>query len=71
MQMHRVIAIVLFVGLACSGVAAADPFDDASAAYKRGDSETARRLLRPLAEEGNVGAQLNLAHLYALLGQGV
>ena len=71
MQMHRVIAIVLFVGLACSRVAAADPFDDASAAYKRGDHETARRLFRPLAEKGNVGAQVNLANLYALQGEGV
>lgn len=39
--------------------------DDAWAAYKAGDYQKAIRLWRPLAEQGNVRAQNNLAHAHA------
>ena len=45
-------------------------FDQATAAYDRGDYATAYRLFRPLAEQGDVAAQTNLGILY-YTGQGV
>lgn len=40
------------------------PFEDADAAYKRGDYATAFRLMKPLAEKGNAKAQHNLGVMY-------
>ena len=45
-------------------------FEDATAAYERGDYATAFRLMKPLAEKGNAGAQWFLGSMYAK-GQGV
>ncbi len=45
-------------------------FDEADAAYQRGDYETALRELRPLANQGNANAQNNLGRMYAR-GEGV
>jgi TPR repeat protein len=45
-------------------------FEDAAAAYNKGDYSTAARLYRPLADEGNLLAQYNLGLMYAK-GQGV
>jgi hypothetical protein len=45
-------------------------WDEATAAYKRGDYATAIRELRPLAEQGNAKAQSNLGFMY-IKGQGV
>jgi uncharacterized protein len=59
-----VAALVLSVGFA--GSVAAGPFEDAAAAYKKGDYATALGLIRPLAEEGNVAAQFNLGIMYQL-----
>ena len=39
-------------------------FEDASAAFNRGDYATAYRLIKPLAEQGNAGAQNNLGIIY-------
>ncbi len=39
-------------------------FDEAVAAYKRGDYATAIREWRPLAEQGNAKAQFNLGVMY-------
>jgi TPR repeat protein len=50
--------------MASSGVAFADPFDDAIAAYDRGDYATAVRLCRPLAEQGDAQAQNALGAMY-------
>jgi TPR repeat protein len=50
--------------------AAADEIGDASAAYRRADYETALRLARPLAEQGNARAQ-ELLGLMHDLGRGV
>jgi hypothetical protein len=46
------------------------PFDDAVAAYKRGDYDAALQLFRPLAEQGDAKAQRDLGRMYAL-GEGV
>jgi hypothetical protein len=48
-----VAAFILAVSFA--GSVAAGPFEDATAAYNKGDYTTALRLIRPLAEgQGNV-----------------
>ena len=41
----------------------AEPLDDATAALERKDYVAAVELLRPLAEQGNTFAQVNLAFL--------
>lgn len=45
-------------------------YEDATAAYKRGDYEEAYRLIKPLAEQGYSKAQYNLALTYEY-GRGV
>jgi len=50
--------------LAAYGQAVAGAFEDATAAYKRGDYTKAVELIRSLAEHGNVRAQFNLATIY-------
>ena len=45
-------------------------FKEGAAAYQRGDYATALRGFRPLAEQGDAGAQNNLGNLYKL-GEGV
>jgi TPR repeat protein/restriction endonuclease Mrr len=42
----------------------ATPFQDGMAAYQRSDYATAIELWRPIAEEGDVAAQINLGYLY-------
>jgi TPR repeat protein len=60
--------LILAVGIA--GSVAAGPFDDADAAYKRGDYATALRLFRPPADRGNAYAQASLGMMYET-GHGV
>ena len=55
---------LLLIALTLCGQAWAGPFEDASAAYERGDYATALRLYRPLAENGDPDAQINLANMY-------
>ena len=63
--------VLLATGLAVAAeITFASPFDDALSAYSRGDYETAMRLFRPLAEQGNADAQANLGFMYQN-GQGV
>jgi TPR repeat protein len=52
------------LALTLTGGAVAEPFQEAVAAYQRGDYATAARLLRPLAEQGNASAQNNLGMMY-------
>ena len=69
----RTLILALAVSLvlaAPAGTAIAGPFEDAEAAYERGDHTTAARLFRPLAEQGNSNAQHILGFLYEK-GQGV
>ena len=54
----------LLLALGLSGAANAGPFEDAVAAHGRGDYATAFRLWRPLADQGNAGAQFNLGLMY-------
>jgi TPR repeat protein len=61
--------IVLALGIAAP-VFAEPPDEDVNAAYQNGDYATALRLLRPLADQGNPGAQHNLGLMYSH-GQGV
>jgi TPR repeat protein len=56
------VALVLSPGL--TAPVAAGPFEDAMAAYGRGDYATMLRIYRPLAEHGNAGAQFSLALMY-------
>jgi uncharacterized protein len=65
---HALAAILLMLSFAAP--VAAGPFEDATAAYARGDYATALRLLRPLADQGNNDAQFNLGFMYAK-GHGV
>jgi uncharacterized protein len=71
-EMGKILGTVLFGLLltASSCVAIAGPFEDAGVAYIRRDYTTALRLFRPLAEQGNVGAQQVVGFMYAR-GQGV
>jgi TPR repeat protein len=62
--------IMSLVLIALSGVALAGPFEDAGAAYTRKDYATALRLLRPLADKGDVSAQYGLGRMY-YEGEGV
>jgi TPR repeat protein len=52
------------------GAALADPLDEATAAYNRGDYAAAVRLLEQLANDGNRSAQYNLGMMY-IQGKGV
>ncbi len=49
---------------------AADQYEDGHAAFLREDYQTALRLLRPLAAQGDASAQFTLGVMYAF-GQGV
>jgi uncharacterized protein len=55
---------------ALTRAAIAGPLEDGNAAYQRGDYATAVKLLRPLVDQGNAGAQDILAIMY-FVGQGV
>jgi TPR repeat protein len=67
-------ANVLLVGgvlaLALFGVATAGPLEDGQVALERNDYATALQIFRPLAEQGNAGAQFYLGSMYEQ-GQGV
>src|SRR6266436_4656999 len=62
--------VTLVLSLSLAGPVAAGPFEDAMAAYDRGDYATALRFIRPLAEQGDTSAQYNLGVMYTK-GQGV
>jgi TPR repeat protein len=66
----RRILLALVLATTLTTAAAAGPFEDADAAYQRGDYATALRLWRPLAEQGNAPTQYNLGFMYSS-GQGV
>ena len=65
---HAIAIISLLLSLAAP--VAAGPFEDAAAAYGKGDYTTALRLLHPLADQGMAKAQIILGVMYAN-GQGV
>jgi len=61
------VAVALFVG---SMAAHAAEFDVGVKAYNRGDYETALRIFRQLADQGDIDAQVNLGVMYER-GKGV
>ena len=65
---NSLFAILCFLG--ASSFAAANPFDDASAAYERGDYVQAMKLFRQLAGNGHQWAQRRVGSMYAE-GKGV
>ena len=67
--MKRILAVVVVAAMFCGG-AIAGPSEEGWAAYQRGDYETALKLWRPLAAQGNAFAQSNLGFMYDS-GQGV
>jgi len=72
MPIVRILLVVLALAspLSMAGGAVAGPFEDAQAAHGRSDYATALRLWRPLADQGNAGAQYALGFMYDR-GQGV
>lgn len=54
----------IFVYLSLSLTVQADAFDDAAAAYEKGDYKTVFNLMKPLAEQGEAYAQHVLGYLY-------
>lgn len=58
------------IGSCLAMPALASQLEDGMAAYDQHNYETARKLLRPLAEQGNAGAQHRLGFMYSF-GQGV
>jgi TPR repeat protein len=71
LSMPTIKRLLLAVSI-CSLIATANaaPFDDAFAAYKRGDYAQALKIFRPLAAQGDASAQYNLGIMYGK-GQGV
>ena len=63
-------SLFLTITLGMAQGANAGPYEDAEAAYNRGDLETAVRMWRPLAAQGNALAQYNLGLMYGN-GRGV
>ncbi len=63
-------AIALVLALALSAPVLAADLETGGAAYDRGDYATALEEWRPLAEQGDAGAQFNLGLLYDM-GRGV
>ena len=64
MKWLMAIIIAAIVLAETTGAVTADPYDDAIAAYRRGDYATALQILRPLAERGSFRAQYTLAFAY-------
>jgi TPR repeat protein len=59
--------LVLYVGTAfllTVGTVWAGPYEDATAAYQRGDYATAFKIIQPLAAQGNAYAQYILGAMY-------
>jgi TPR repeat protein len=61
---HAAATILLMLSLAAPPVA--EPIEDGYSAYTRGDFATAMRIMRPLADQGNVTAQtvVGLMHYF-------
>ena len=57
-----IISVVVALSVTLAAPVAAGPFEDGFA--QSGDYATALRLWQPLAEQGHVGAQLNLGIMY-------
>ena len=69
MKTNLLLLAILYL-LGTSSFAASNPFDDASAAYERGDYVQALTIFRQLAEQGHQWAQRRVGSMYAE-GKGV
>ena len=63
LQLTPLLALVVGLALVTTG-ASAGPVQDGEAAYQKGDYETALKLWRPLAEQGDAEAQRSLGWMY-------
>lgn len=68
--MRKQLVAGVVVAVMMAGAAMAGPLEDGDAALQRGDYETALKLWRPLADQGNPMAMIDLGGMYEL-GQGV
>jgi TPR repeat protein len=66
----KAVCVATALALAVALAVRAEPLEDGTAAYRRGDYAVALKLWRPLAELGNPEAQFNVGRLYAE-GRGV
>src|SRR5262245_25545350 len=66
----RLLTISLLFFLTTMGAVLAGPLEAGLEAYKKGNFDTAIRLLRPLAEQGNAQAEEKLGRMYQR-GKGV
>jgi len=62
--------LTLLISTSLVVTAFAGQYEDADAAYERGDYATAYRLFKPMAEQGHAEAQYNLGGMY-FRGRGV
>jgi uncharacterized protein len=69
MRMKRTLkaAAALLLAVSPGGWVSAGPYEDGTAAARRGDYDTAMRLLRPLADGGDRSAQAFLGHLFWII----
>jgi len=70
MRLPKAGLVAVFLSLSLAAPVMAGPIEDATAAFGRGDYATAIRLIRPLADQGDAEAQLDLGAMYQN-GQGV
>ena len=54
----------LFLAITLSSTVFADDFSDIAVAFHKGDYKTAMKLMKPLAEQGDAGAQYSLGLMY-------
>jgi TPR repeat protein len=64
--MRKLAATLAVIALLFSVGSAWADYDDGKAAYDRGDYATAIKEWRPLAEQGDANAQINLGDIYLL-----
>ena len=63
LTLKQVVATILLM-LSLAAPVAAGPLEDGYTAYTRGDFATAMRLMRPLADQGNITAQTVVGLMY-------
>ena len=68
--MKKWILFIAAILLLCSSIARADDFENGVKAYQEGNYDQAIELFRPLADQGDAGAQYNLGVTYDK-GEGV
>ena len=70
MLIKKLVFVPLAILLLTFSVSIADDFDEGLSAYHKGDYQTAMKIWKPLAEQGDASAQSNLGLMYDL-GEGV